>query len=303
MMVMIVKTSDDSSCPLCGDCSLINLAAEILPPWAKMRKAFPFLLLLLLFLYIFRCWLDEMRRFLLKYDRKENWSTTRPCKKIIIPSPLLAITPHTSIPLFASCLIRISPLATLLTIRLSFFKTSLKCWMWALDLKYPKNISPSLSTAFHPKICFPMLVEIIGMWLIKAREEDGMTVNQPSQCCRPLPSGHIEPCITHYKLIFYLGCPGGLLGLSHMPCQSMSRTQIQPRASFDVLSLFSPCLCLSQPLWNVQKVIWIFLQSHRDSSSVISAPAVWGRSYIWLIWADIFGQSFIIKVSAFFSPL
>lgn len=51
MMVMIVKTSDDSSCPLCGDCSLINLAAEILPPWAKMRKAFPFLLLLLLFLY------------------------------------------------------------------------------------------------------------------------------------------------------------------------------------------------------------------------------------------------------------
>lgn len=99
MMVMIVKTSDDSSCPLCGDCSLINLAAEILPPWAKMRKAFPFLLLLLLFLYIFRCWLDEMRRFLLKYDRKENWSTTRPCKKIIIPSPLLAVT-HTLLSLF-----------------------------------------------------------------------------------------------------------------------------------------------------------------------------------------------------------
>ncbi len=30
-----VKTSDDSLCPLYGDCSLINLAAEILPPWAK----------------------------------------------------------------------------------------------------------------------------------------------------------------------------------------------------------------------------------------------------------------------------
>ena len=62
MMVVTVKTSDDSLCPLCGDCSLINLEVEILPPWAKMRKDFLFLLLLLL--YIFRCWLDEMRGFL-----------------------------------------------------------------------------------------------------------------------------------------------------------------------------------------------------------------------------------------------
>lgn len=29
VIVMIVKTSDDSLCPLCRDCSLINLAAEI----------------------------------------------------------------------------------------------------------------------------------------------------------------------------------------------------------------------------------------------------------------------------------
>lgn len=62
-IVLIVKTSDDSLCPLCGDCSLINLAAEILPPWAKMRIAFPLFLLLLL-LDVFRCWRDEMSQFL-----------------------------------------------------------------------------------------------------------------------------------------------------------------------------------------------------------------------------------------------
>ena len=127
----------------------------------KNEKSFSLLLLLLhlllLLLYIFRCWLDEMRRFLLKYDRKENRSTTRPCKKkknTVTPPPRY---PRTSIPLSASCLIRISPLATLLTICLSFFflkpASSAECgpWIWnTLKISLLPSLPPSIRRFAFP---------------------------------------------------------------------------------------------------------------------------------------------------------
>lgn len=175
-----------------------------------------------------------------------------PAKKKKSPPPCY---PRTfSIPLSASCLIKISPLATLLTICSGFFLNP-----QVLNVG-PKNISPSLSSAFHLMIFFPMRAEIIGMWLIKAGggRQFGMTVNQPSQGC-VVPA--VMPRSTLYhdpQADFYLGRPGGSLVLSHLPCQSVSRAQIQPRASVECHPFFSPCLFLSQPLWNVQKVILNF---------------------------------------------
>lgn len=255
---MIVKTSDDSLCPFCRDCSLIKLAAEILHPWVKMRIAFPLLhLLLLLFLFdIFRCWWDEISWFLLSMIQKRLDRHSVPAKKKRGKSPPPCYPRTFCIPLSASCLIKISPLATFLTICLvfGFF------YPQVLNVG-PKNISPSLSSAFHLTIFFPMQAEIIGMWLIKAGggRQEGMTVNQPFQGC-VLPAVMCGSTMYHNpQADFYLRRSGGSLVLSHLPCQSVSRAQIQPRASVEWHPLFSPCPFLSQPLWNVQKVIfWLF---------------------------------------------
>lgn len=99
----------------------------------------------------------------------------------------------------------------------------------------PKNISPSLPSAFHLTIFFPMQAEIIGMWLIKAGgvRQEGLTVNQPFQGC-VLPAVMRGSTMYHSpRADLYLRRSGGSLVLSHLPCQSVSRAQIQPRASVE----------------------------------------------------------------------
>lgn len=137
-IVMIVKTSDDSLCPLCGDCSLINLAAEILHPWVKMRIALPspplppprhFQMLVR--------WNEQIP---LKYDTKEAWSTLGPHQKKS-PPPCY---PHT-FPLFPSfCLLPHQNPSSLYSshhlLRIFFF-----FYPQVLSVG-PKNISPSLSS-------------------------------------------------------------------------------------------------------------------------------------------------------------
>lgn len=115
-IVKIVKTSDDSLCPLYGDCSLINLAAEIFPLWAKMRIGFPLSSSSsLTFLDVGKIkWTDSFK----VWYKRDSIDTPSPQK---IKSALLPPFTHTlSIPLSASCLIKISPLTTLLTTCLSF---------------------------------------------------------------------------------------------------------------------------------------------------------------------------------------
>lgn len=155
------KTPDDSLCPLCTDCSVINPAAELLHLWLKMRIFLPFSSPLTFSDVGEMKWANS---FKVRY--KGSWIQTEPPQK----KPSSLFQAHFLYPSF--CFLPHQNQSSHYTSHhlVNFFFV-LKCWLWAL------KISPSHLTVFL------LQAEIIGMWLIKVGGgwQDGMTVNQPSQ--------------------------------------------------------------------------------------------------------------------------
>lgn len=139
-------------------------------------------------------------------------------------------------------------------------------------------------------IFFLMQAGIIGMWLIKAGggRQDGMTVNQPSQGC-VVPA--VMPRSTLYhdpQADFYLGLPGGSLVLSHSLCQSVSRAQIQPRASVECHPFFfSLSFPVSTSVKRPKGNLKFLTKPEGFLLSYFCCCFLWAQSHVWLICADI----------------
>lgn len=138
-----------------------------------------------------------------KYDTKETWSTLSPCQKKRGKSPPPCYPRTFSIPLSASCLIKISPLATFFTICLVFFFFFiLKCWMWALKISLLPSPAPSIW-----RFSFPCRQRSLACGSLKQGEggrREWQLIN-PSRAVSSLPSCVVQPCITTHKQISTCG--------------------------------------------------------------------------------------------------
>ena len=122
-------------------------------------------------------------------------------------------------------------------------------------------------------------------------------INPPTAVV-PVVIPHWTPASRPLELVSTCGFLGAPWGSATCHVEACPRLISIPVAC---LPFFSPFYSSSTSVENPKRKCkaFFFFQTLRDSSSLNSAAAVWVSSYIWLIW----GQSFILKVSAFCSSV